>query len=123
MPSQLPNQLIITDAVEPPSTMPSSTIFPSAIALSTMPLPPEAWYESLNALKNAINEFSKVNGYAFTNRRSKVLSSGRRKIIFDCDRHGSTTNHRHQRQRHTNTHLNGCQFSISAIECIDNQQH
>jgi hypothetical protein len=128
LPSQLPDQLPSQLPDQLPSQLPDQSPSQSLNQLpsqspSTMPLPPEARYESLDALTNAINEFSRVNGYAFTKRRSKVLSSGRRKIIFDCDRHGSTTNHRHQRQRHTNTRLNGCRFSISAIECIDNRQH
>ena len=50
-----------------------------------MPLPLEAQYESLDALKKAINGFTKAYGYAFVIRYSRSMSSGQKKIIFDCD--------------------------------------
>jgi hypothetical protein len=110
-------------AIESPSTMPPATQAPATQAPTTMPLPPEARYDSLDALKKAINGFAKAHGYAFVIRRSRSMSSGRKKIIFDCDRHGEPPGPRSQRQRHTNSRLNRCLFSVSAAQCIDNRQH
>ena len=69
-PIEAPN-IVEASAVEAPSTMPPATQAPT-----TMPLPPEARYESLDALKKAINGFTKAYGYAFVIRYSRSMSSG-----------------------------------------------
>jgi hypothetical protein len=40
----------------------------------TMPLPPQAQYESYNALYCAAQLFAKNHGYAFTSRQSKKIN-------------------------------------------------
>jgi hypothetical protein len=91
--------------------------------MPTMSLPPEAQYESYDALYRAIQLHAKHHGYAFTKRWSmKVNAAGRKKVYLDYDRHnyGTTaTKLNQQRERCTNTCANGCQFSILAVESSD----
>lgn len=109
VPNQLPDQVLNQVPDQAPTGRP------------TMPLPPQAQYESYDALYHAAQLFAKNHGYAFTNRRSKKINSqGRIKKYLDCDRHNyGDCKARQHRQRRTNTRANGCQFGVVAVESSD----
>jgi hypothetical protein len=119
--NQLPNQLPTANAFYEaiPASLPTSLPTGLPTSLPTMPLPPQAQYDSFDALYKSAQAFAKVNGYAFTINRSKATSSGRAKVMLDCDRHETHVDHHRRRERHTNTRSNGCQFSIMAYESLD----
>ena len=82
-------------------------------------LPPECDYESREALFSAINAWAAPRGYAFTTGKSKVLSSGKWKVIYACDRSCKPPNALKERQRKTTTRGTGCLFSVLATESLD----
>jgi hypothetical protein len=90
-----------------------STTFPPDV------LPPEAAYETRNALLKAINAWAAPRGYAFTTGRSTKEVSGRRTITYACDRCSSPPDPLKVRQRRTTTRGTNCQFSVLAKESPD----
>ena len=125
MPTLLPNQV--------PALLPGqvSALLPGQVPAqlptkvptrgATMPLPPQAQYESYDALYRAAQLFAKNDRYTFTSRQSKKINHlSRVKKYLDCDRHNySDCKARQHRQRCTNTRANGCQFGVIAIESSD----
>jgi hypothetical protein len=89
----------------------------------TMSLPPEAWYNSLEALYKAAQLHALLHGYAFTKRCSKKINHARRrKVYIDCNCHdysNTKANQEQQRERNTNSCANGCPFSIIASSLSD----
>ena len=53
---------------------------------NSMPLPPQAYYASREALFEAIQAWAKPHGYAFITGKSKKLESGCIKVYYTCDR-------------------------------------
>lgn len=119
-------------SVSPPPTLlspsPVESLPPTPTATTLMPLPPESFYTSKEALYTSIQAWAAQYCYAFTIGRSKKIGSGSRtKIIYTCDRYGSVPPEKHPhnrlrtRMRHTSTRKTGCQFSLVAIEHTDSQ--
>jgi hypothetical protein len=79
-------------------------------------LPPEAIYESREALFKAINAWAKTRGYAFTTQRSTKEKSGNMTIIYACDRSREPPTAQTGYQRRTTTRKTNCPFSVIAKE-------
>jgi hypothetical protein len=121
-------QLLVESSVELPVELPVELLaaqvniqVPVASPMPTMSLPPEAQYDTFDALLRAAQLYAKPRGYAFTQRCSKKTSSGRKKVVLDCDRHGDQSQDIRRRERRTNTCATGCQFSITAYESSNKQ--
>ena len=82
-------------------------------------LPPEAVYESRDALFKAINAWAAPRGYAFTTGRSKKEVTGRHTVTYACDRCSRPPDPLKERQRKTTTRGTGCPFSVLAKESLD----
>jgi hypothetical protein len=81
-------------------------------------LPPEAVYDSREALLQSINAWAALNGCAFVTGRSK-RESGKLKVFYTCDRFGLLADVTKTRQRHTTSKRTGCQYSVLAKESTD----
>lgn len=92
---------------------PASTRFPDDC------LPPENEYESRETLHAAINAWAGPRGYAFVTGKSTKTASGRRTVIFSCDRGGQPPKATTARKRLTSTRRIGCRFSVLAKESLD----
>ena len=93
-----------------------------------MPLPPEAIYNSKQALFNSIQEWAQQYKYAFRIGRSKKISEAREKVVYECDRAGpeparnrpqNDRRRPRERVRLTSTTKTGCQFSVVGIQVGD----
>lgn len=109
-------QLVAQATVQPP------------VQPNTMPLPPEAGYNSKEELYASIQAWAAQYNYAFRIERSTKINKGSRtRILFSCDRSGSIPPANHpqnrfqDRKRSTATRKTGCQFSIIALERTDTQ--
>ena len=106
----------------PLNCMPLNSTTVNNIAMATFPddsLPPEAIYDSRDALFKSINAWAAPRGYAFSTGKSTKEKSGRMTVTYACDRlfQPSTTG---ERQRKTTTRGTGCPFSVLAKESPDN---
>jgi hypothetical protein len=123
LPAQLPAQSPAQFPAQLPAQSPAQLPTPPVLTVPKMSLPPEARYNSLEALYEAAQLHALPRGYAFTKRRSKKTNhAGRQKVYIDCDRHdyGNTiANQQRQRERNTNSRANGCPFSIIATSSSD----
>jgi hypothetical protein len=95
---------------------------------NSMPLPPEAIYNSKEELYTSIQAWAAQHYYAFCIGRSKKINNGPRiKIIYNCDRYGAQPPDNHPqhylqaRKRQTTTRKTGCQFSILAVQCANTE--
>lgn len=83
-------------------------------------LPPEAEYHSRKELVEAIDTWAATRGYAFIARSSTTKSSGRRIVMYACDRSWpaevSTGN---EPKRKTTARGTSCPFSVLAKESLD----
>jgi len=77
-------------------------------------LPPEAIFESREALFRSINTWASSKGYAFVTLRSK-REGGCLKVVYACDRSSKPPAYK-ERQRQTTTKRTDCQFSVLAKE-------
>ncbi|KAK6850482.1 hypothetical protein PG987_000116 [Apiospora arundinis] len=89
------------------------TVFPSDC------LPPEGEYESRDALFKAINAWAAPRGYAFTTGKSTMEKTGRRTVIYSCDRSCRPPSATKERRRKTTSRGTGCEFSVLAKESLD----
>ena len=113
--------LLVSPSPEPqPASPPVLQATPQATA---MPLPPEAIYSSKDELYTSIQAWAAQHYYAFCiGRSTKISSSPRVRITYNCDRCGPPPPENHpqnylqSRKRQTTTRKTGCQFSILAIE-------
>lgn len=94
----------------------------------SMPLPPEAIYNSKEELYASIQAWATQYYYAFCIQRSTRLNNSTRiKILYSCDCAGQPPPANHPqnllqaRKRHTTTRKTNCQFSIVAIQHTDTQ--
>jgi hypothetical protein len=96
-----------------PPILPANTSTPELLAL-----PPLAIYPTREALFEAIQNWSKLRGYAFTVTRSKKLPSGRQKVYYTCDRCPPIPPPREDqiRVRDTQTRGTGCLFTVVALQ-------
>jgi hypothetical protein len=83
---------------------------------NVLALPPLAIYPSRKALFEAIQSWSKSQGYAFTVQKSRKLPSGCQRVQYACDRCPPVPPPSSQCTRNTRTRGTGCLFSILAIE-------
>jgi hypothetical protein len=82
----------------------------------SMPLPPEAEYDSQQKLEDAIHNWARHHNFAFIKARSTICNTlGRRNYVWACDRYGPLPKANQKRQRNTATRKTGCKFSINAI--------
>jgi hypothetical protein len=88
---------------------------PPTNASDALALPPLATYPSREALFEAIQNWAKARGYAFTVGKSKRVPDGRQKVYYACDRHSLLKPHT-GRVRSTQSRGSGCLFSILALE-------
>jgi len=89
------------------------------MATATFPddcLPPEAVYESREALFESINLWAKTRGYAFVTQRSTKEKNGNCTVIYGCNRSYKPPSTSTSHQRRTTTRVTGCPFSIIAKE-------
>ena len=96
-----------------------SDITTNAMATATFPddcLPPEAVYESREALFKAINSWAKTRGYAFSTQRSTKEKNGKLTVIYACDRSQKSPTTPISFQRRTTTRKTNCPFSVLAKE-------
>lgn len=82
-------------------------------------LPPEGEHRSRDALYATINAWAAARGYAFVTGKSRKTPSGRRLVVYSCDRGGAPPKPSDTRQRSTTTRRTGCQFSVLAKETLD----
>ena len=87
-------------------------------------LPPEAEYESRNALVAAINAWAAPRGYAFVTARSSKEKTSRGKtgkltVTYACDRHCRPPDPTIERILNTSTRGTLCEFSVTAKESYD----
>jgi hypothetical protein len=96
--------------------------------LNSMPLPPEAIYNSKDELFDSIQEWAKQYKYAFRTNRSKRISATREKVFYECDRAGPEPVQNRPRDyprrprdrvRLTSTAKTGCQFSVVGVQVDD----
>ena len=95
----------------------------NAMATATFPddcLPPEAVYESQDALFRSINAWAAARGYAFTRRRSTKEKSGKTTVTYGCDRRRTPSSTTRQQQRRSTTRGTSCLVSVIAKELFDN---
>jgi hypothetical protein len=86
----------------PPSPpLPSLLPADASDASNALLLPPLATYPSKVALFEAIQSWSKLQGYAFTIIRSKRIRDGRQKVYYACDRSFLSMNIRTERVHNT----------------------
>ena len=97
----------------------ASTTLPMMASFPDNCLPPEALYNSREALFRAINDWAKDKGYAFSTGKSKTTESGRRIVTYACDRCGAPPSPLRNRQRKTSTRATNCLFSVLAKESLD----
>ena len=83
-------------------------------------LPPEAIYESREALFRSINVWAAAKGYAFSTGKSTKEKSGRITVTYACDRVFLVPTTARERLRKTTTRGTGCPFSVLAKESPDN---
>ncbi len=83
-------------------------------------LPPEAIYDSRDALFRSINAWAAARGYAFSTGKSTKEKSGRVTVTYACDRVLRLPPTTRERQRKTTTRETGCPFSVLAKESPDN---
>ena len=89
------------------------------MATATFPddcLPPEAVYDSRDALYKSINLWAKTRGYAFIARRSTKGKNNQSTVTYACDRACQPPTSTARRQRQTTTRGTSCLFSILAKE-------
>jgi hypothetical protein len=94
---------------------------PAAVA-TTFPddcLPPEAEYESRDALFRSINAWAATRGYAFVIKKSVKEKSGKSTVTYACDRSRRPPSPSRERQRRTTTRMTSCPFSILAKESLE----
>ncbi len=115
---QSPSPQPINQPIDQPADQPAQEPSPSS-----MPLPPEAIYNSKEELYTSIQAWAAQHLYAFSIGRSKKIARGDRiKIVYNCDRYGPPPPENHSkhtlqaRKQHTTTRKTGCQFSIVAIQ-------
>ncbi|PHH79698.1 hypothetical protein CDD83_3843 [Cordyceps sp. RAO-2017] len=82
-------------------------------------MPPEATYESREALQTAINEWAAARGYAFSIGRSTKRANGAVVITFRCDRANKPPAAGAARKRSTSSRGTGCPFSVIGKESGD----
>ena len=82
-------------------------------------LPPECYFESRNALFEAINSWAKPRGYAFITQRSTKEKNGTSTVIYACDRSRHPPSSLVERQRRSTTRRTNCPFSVLAKELSD----
>jgi len=97
----------------------------NAITMAAFPgdcVPPEAIYDSREALFRSINAWAATRGYAFSTGKSTKEKSGRLTVTYACDRTFllPTTRRERERIRKTTTRGTGCPFSVLAKESPDN---
>jgi hypothetical protein len=103
----------------PPSPpLPSLLPADASDASNALLLPPLATYPSKVALFEAIQSWSKLQGYAFTIIRSKRIRDGRQKVYYACDRSFLSMNIRTERVRNTQSRGTGCLFQVIAAETL-----
>ncbi|KAF5710300.1 mutator-like element transposase [Fusarium mundagurra] len=81
-------------------------------------LPPEGHFPSREALVTAINAWARERGYAFVVKNSWKTPSGRRGVIYTCDRGTKPPSTTRERVRNTASRYTGCLFSITAKEAL-----
>jgi hypothetical protein len=87
-----------------------------------MAIPPESVYVSREALFEAIQNWAKPRGYAFTTGKSKRMEgSGRWRVYFACDRCFRPSKEPSSRTRNTQSRGTGCLFSVLGVETQDKQ--
>jgi hypothetical protein len=79
-------------------------------------LPPEGHFPSQQALLTAINAWARERGYAFSVKNSWNTSSGRKGVIYNCDRGSKPPSTTRKRVRNTVSRHTGCLFSVIAKE-------
>ncbi|KAL9560692.1 hypothetical protein ACKAV7_015183 [Fusarium commune] len=79
-------------------------------------LPPEGHFPSQQALVTAINAWARERGYAFSVKNSWNTSSGRKGVIYNCDRGSKPPSTTRERVRNTVSRHTGCLFSVIAKE-------
>ena len=84
-------------------------------------LPPEDEYSSRESLHAAINAWAISRGYACVTGKSRKTCSGKRIVVFSCDRGGVAPKTSVSRRRLTTSRRTGCQFSVLAKESLDNK--
>ena len=82
-------------------------------------LPPEAEYDSRDALFSAINAWAAPRGYAFVTGRSRKEKTGRVTVTYACDRSRRPPSQSINRIRKTSTRSTCCQFSVLAKQSLD----
>src|SRR5436190_16702805 len=82
----------------------------------SMPLPPEAQYNSQEELVDALHNWAKCHHFAFSKARSRVCNQqGHRLYVWACDRYGPPPKIQQQRQHNTATRKTGCKFSVNVV--------
>jgi hypothetical protein len=113
--------------VEPPPKPEIEPLLPPQSSMSqsntsdasyTLALPPLASYPSKEALFEAIQSWSKLQGYAFITQQSKRLGSRLQRVQYTCDHwdRWSLKLPSSQRTRTTQTRGTGCLFSVLGLE-------
>ena len=83
-------------------------------------LPPEAYFESRQALIQSINAWALPRGYAFVMKKSVKERDGRTTVTYACDRsRRPPTSPLRKRQRRTTTRMTNCPFSVLVRELSD----
>ncbi|KAG6990012.1 PKS-NRPS hybrid synthetase [Fusarium oxysporum f. sp. conglutinans] len=78
-------------------------------------LPPEGTYSSREQVREAINDWARPRGYAFSISKSRTYANGKRECVFSCDR-GAGRTPSLSGSRETSTRRTGCLFSVLAKE-------
>ena len=114
------NQFSQFDVSDPFSQPPPAQ--PLTSASDALSLPPLATYPSREALFEAIQSWSKLQGYAFTVGKSKRIRDGRQKVYYACDRCPQPRPEpRIERVRDTQSRGTGCLFQVVAAETLSSE--
>ena len=115
------SQFDVSDPFSQPPP-PPPVLQPLTSASDALSLPPLATYPSKEALYEAIQSWSKPQGYAFTTTRSIQMRNGQQKVFYTYDRHPTLRPEpRPERIRDTQSRGTGCLFQVVAVETLSSE--